>query len=445
MYLKRTFDDELIQWKESAIRKPLLLRGARQVGKTSSVKNLSNQFDHYVEINFDENQLFSQVFTKSQSVLEICEQLSVLTNTPIVSGKTLLFLDEIQSCLPAISSLRYFYEKMPDLHVIAAGSLLEFALSEIPSFGVGRIRSLYIYPLSFREFLMANKENLLLNQLDTAAISNPLAEPVHQKLILLYKKFLIIGGMPEAVATYVNSKSLLDVQRVLDDLLISFQDDFAKYKSTVPTARLMEVFDAVTKQVATKFSYSYPNATLNNKQIKDAIELLKMAGLVFSVTHSAANGIPLGAEVNPKKTKYLLFDTGLFQRLIGLNLSDLLLNDDFDSINKGNIAELHVGLELIKNENPYQRSQLYYWQRDAKNSQAEVDYVCQFKDSIFPIEVKSGSKGSMQSLYIFIKEKNLNWGFRVSLENFSEINQVGIFPLYAVYNLMHHFSHPDSR
>jgi uncharacterized protein len=435
MYLKRTIDEELINWKLAKNRKPLMLRGARQVGKTSTVKELASHFTYFVEINFDEQPAFSTIFEKNLSVFEVCEQLSVLTNTPIVAGKTLLFLDEIQACIPAISMLRYFYEKMPELHVIAAGSLLEFVMDDIPSFGVGRVRSLYMYPLSFREFLMAHGELLLLEQLNKANVSKPLSEPIHQKLINLYKKFLIIGGMPEAVSVYVNGKDLLEVQRVLNDLLISVQADFAKYKTSVPGARLVEVFNAIARQVATKFTYSYPNATLNNLQIKEAVELLKMAGLVYAVTHSAANGIPLGAEINPKKTKYLLFDTGIFQRVLGLNIADLLINDDFNAINKGNIAELYVGLELLKAESCYQKTDLYYWQREAKNSQAEVDYVCQYNNAIVPVEVKAGTKGSMQSLYLFLKEKKRPQGFRLSLENFSRMEQISILPVYAVNNL----------
>jgi uncharacterized protein len=244
--------------------------------------------------------------------------------------------------------LRYFYEKMPELHVIAAGSLLEFALADIPSFGVGRVRSLYMYPLSFREFLMAHEELMLLEQLNKANVSKPLSEPIHQKLINLYKKFLIIGGMPEAVSVYVNSKDLLEVQRVLNDLLISVQADFAKYKTSVPGARLVEVFNAIAQQVATKFTYSYPNATINNLQIKEAIELLKMAGLVYAVTHSAANGIPLGAEINPKKTKYLIFDTGIFQRILGLNIADLLISDDFNTHQQRPYCRTSCRLGIVK-------------------------------------------------------------------------------------------------
>ncbi len=440
MYLNRRIDQELLSWKLAEKRKPLILRGARQVGKTSSVRKLSQHFKYFVEINFDENPSFSELFEKEISVHEVCEQLSVLTNTPIVSGKTLLFFDEIQACIPAISMLRYFYEKMPELHIIAAGSLLEFALADIPSFGVGRVRSLFMYPLSFSEFLMAQGEELLIEQLKKATFNKPLSEPIHQKLINQHKKFLIIGGMPEAVSVYINSKDLLEVQRVLNDLLISIQADFTKYKTRIPNARLVEVFNSIAQQTATKFTYSYPNSTLNNLQIKEAIELLKMAGLIYAVTHSAANGIPLGAEINPKKTKFLIFDTGIFQRILGLNIADLLVNDDFNAINKGKIAELNVGLELLKSDTCYQKSDLYYWQRDAKNSQAEVDYVCQFNNTIVPLEVKAGTKGSMQSMYLFLKEKKLQQGVRISYENFSRMEQISILPIYAVQNLIEYFN-----
>lgn len=440
MYLNRTIDTELLAWKNSSQRKPLMLRGARQVGKTSSVKKLATNFTYFIEINFDEKREYAAIFDKNLSCIELCEQLSILTNTPILPGKTLLFLDEIQSCIPAISMLRYFYEKMPDLHVIAAGSMLEFTLADIPSFGVGRVRSLFMFPLSYTEFLLAHKENLLLDLLAKATILNPLPDAIHEKLIKFYKKFLVIGGMPEAVSTYISTQDLLEVQRVLNDLVISVEADFAKYKKRVPSARLMEVFLAIASQNGTKFTYAYPNATLNNLQIKEAVSLLKMAGMVHAVTHTAANGIPLGAETNSKKTKLLIFDTGIFQRILGLNIADIVIRDEFEVINKGHIAELYVGLELLKVENCYQKTELYYWHRDAKNSQAEVDYVCQFNEDIVPLEVKSGTKGSMQSLYLFLKDKNISSGIRLSLENFSSVGQVDIFPIYSIQNMMDQLS-----
>lgn len=436
MYLERKIDAELEIWKQLPIRKPLILRGARQVGKSTAVRNLAFKFKYFIEINFDENPSYTAIFDKDLDPISICEQLSVLTKTPIVAGETLLFLDEIQSCIPAISSLRYFYEKMPDLHLIAAGSLLEFALAEIPSFGVGRVRSIFMFPLSFEEFLLANKEKGLLEVLNKATVQKALSEIFHQKLKTYLKKFLIIGGMPEVVKSYINNGDMLETQRILDDLILSVQADFTKYKIRVNPSRIREVFNAVVQQVGTKFSYSYPNTTLSNVQIKEALTLLEMAGLIYFVTHSSSNGIPIGAEINSKKRKMLLFDTGIFQRILGLNIAQLLIEDNFNIINKGNIAELFVGLELIKNTSCYEKTDLNYWQRESKNSQAEVDYVIQKQDKIIPIEVKAGTKGAMQSMYLFLEEKKSDFGIRLSLENFSEMDKIKIYPLYAVKNAL---------
>lgn len=435
MYLQRQADDYLKKWVNEVNRKPLLIRGARQVGKTSVVRQLAKQFPHYIELNFEEEKELRQLFQVTSSVKELCEQLSIIKNTPIIPGKTLLFLDEIQACKEAIEKLRFFYEKMPELHVIAAGSLLEFVLETLPSFGVGRIRSMFMYPLSFPEFLLALNEDKLLEHLNQYNFNKPLPDVLHQKLLLFFKKFVIIGGMPEAVRAYTQGKSFIDIQRILDDLIISVQADFVKYKERFPAVRLIEVLNAVTAQVGNKFTYASASSALNDRQIKEGLHLLTLAGLIFSVTHSSANGIPLGAEVNPKKRKFLIYDTGIYQRLLGLEIGDIFLNDDFTFINNGRIAELSVGLEMIKSEDVYNFKSLYYWQREARNSQAELDYIAQFGAQIIPIEVKAGMKGGMKSLFLFLKEKNRSLGIRVSSENFGSMDQIRILPIYSVHLL----------
>lgn len=435
MYLKRNIDQELLLWSKSTSRKPLLLRGARQVGKSTAIRALSANFEFYLEINFEEQKQAHQLFTGNLSPETLCENLSVLYNIPIIPGRTLIFFDEIQACIPAISSLRFFYEKMPELYLIAAGSLLEFALEELPSFGVGRIRSMFLYPFSFDEFLLANGEELLQNAKRKASPENPLAEPLHNKLLEYLKRFLIIGGMPEVVAHYVQGKNLNDCQRVLDDLIISLKADFSKYKQNVPASRIAEVFESVVQQVGGKFVFAKAATEANLKQIKGAINLLVMAGLAYPVIHTSANGIPLGAESNPQKRKMLIFDTGIFQRLLGLNIAEVLLSDQFSMINKGSLAELFVGLELLKSVSCYEQQYLFYWQREALNSNAEIDYLIQKQHNIIPVEVKAGTKGSMQSLFLFLKEKNRTFGIRFSLENFAAYDQIRVFPLYAVSNL----------
>jgi predicted AAA+ superfamily ATPase len=245
---------------------------------------------------------------------------------------------------------------------------------------------------------------------------------------------MIIGGMPEAVHTYVSKGSLLEVQRILDDLIIAIQADFSKYKKQMPPASIKSVFGSIVQQVGRKYKYSNEYTSLSNPVIKQVIELLEMAGLVYPVTHSSCNGIPIGAEANPKKTKLLIFDTGIYQRILGLDVVSLLLKDDFEVINKGNIAELFVGLELLKFNSSYEKASLYYWHRESKSSQAEVDYVIQNQETIIPIEVKAGTKGAMQSMYLFMEEKQSKMGIRFSLENFSKYDKVNVLPLYAVCN-----------
>jgi len=435
-YINRKIDNDLSLWVKESKRKPLLLRGARQVGKSSTVRNLAKQFDYFLEVNFEKDNIARDLFAKKNlDPHKLSQELAVIYNIPVIPGKTLLFFDEIQSSLPAISSLRYFYENYNDLHLIAAGSLLEFAFQELPSFGVGRVRSMFMYPMSFYEFLNAIEHQILIQAIQNANLKNPLSDPVHKKVIEYLKVFLIIGGMPEVVSAYVNNNDLLSCQRVLDDLILSLRSDFSKYKEKVPINHISSVFDSVMKQMGKKFVYSNVSKDYSNKQIKEGLDLLILSGLVIPVVHSAANGIPLGAEIDIKKQKILFLDTGVFQRLLGLPLSDILISDDLSLVNKGNIAELFVGLEILKSTSCYEQKNLYYWHRESKSSNAEVDYVVQIGWNIIPIEVKSSTKGSMQSLRLFLEEKKSEFGIRVSLENFCVYENINVFPLYAVPNI----------
>jgi len=436
MYYKRKIDLELLLWSEEEHRKPLLLRGARQVGKSSAVRELAKQFEYFAEVNFESQRQLHTVFSGDINPRNISNDISLFLNVPIIPGKTLLFFDEIQSCPAAISSLRFFYEQYPELHLIAAGSLLEFALSDLPSFGVGRVRSIFMYPFSFYEFLSASGEDLLLKAVKGASPEQPLSDLVHSKLNSLLKKFMIIGGMPEVVSNYVSGKDLLACQQILDDLLISLQADFSKYKARVPSVLIQEVFSSVVRQSGNRFVYSRAMPETGFRQIKDSLELLIMAGLVIPVSHTSANGLPLGAETDFEKRKMLLLDTGLFQRISGLNISELLLSDDFKVINRGALAELFAGLELLKSTSCYRQAKLYYWHREARSSNAEVDYLLQKDDTIIPIEIKSGKRGSMQSLFLFLKEKGLELGVRSSMENFSRYDKIEVYPLYALSNIV---------
>ena len=432
----RNINKVLQAWKEEKRRKVLLVRGARQVGKTYSIREFGKSFDNYLEVNLEEEKQVHIFFQESLDPNKICENLSAFYDVPIIPGKTLLFIDELQSCIPAIQSLRFFYEKLPKLHVVAAGSLLEFALKELPTFGVGRIRSVFMYPLSFDEFLVANGEEQLLTLKRKAKPQNPISIPIHNKLIDYTRKFLLVGGMPEVVETYIQTKDIRKSQSVLDDLLNALYDDFAKYKKRVPLLRIRDVFNSIAQQSGSKFVLNRASSNANLLQIKDALELLILAGLAYRVNHVSGNGIPLGAEINDKKFKVLLFDNGIQQRLLNLSLTKQLTDKDFSTVNKGNIAEQFVGLELIKSFPSNIKPSVYYWHREAKSSNAEIDYLIQKGESIVPIEVKAGTKGQMQSMFLFLNEKKIRTGIRQSLENFNAFENIEIFPLYATSNIL---------
>ena len=432
-YLTRNIDKDLSAWRQAAKHKPLMLRGARQVGKSSTVRELAKQFDYFLEINFEEKESkdAKTLFEKSSSPKRICDELSLMYNTPIIPGRTLLFLDEIQSCIPAISSLRFFYENYPELHVITAGSLLEFALEKLPSFGVGRIRSLFLYPFSYDEYLRAMGFEMLADALQKATPEKPFSDALHKRCVQQLIYFMLIGGMPEVVATYASGGSLIECQSVLDDLTHSLYDDFSKYKERVPESRLREIFSSIIQQTGSKFTYSKASQNSNHKQIKESMELLELAGVVYPVTHTSANGLPLAAEMNIKHRKYLIFDTGILQRFLQLDLGKLLTAESLEQVNKGALAELFVGLELIKSAPSNNPTQLYYWQREKRGSIAEVDYIVQCNTEIVPVEVKSGTKGSMQSMFQFLSEKGYAYGIRCSMENFDTYQNIKIYPLYA--------------
>ncbi len=433
--MKRNIDKYLNDWKRQSERKVLLLRGARQIGKTYSVRQLGANFKYFIEVNFELDNDVKFFFQQSLHPQNLIEKLAAYYATPVIAGETLLFFDEIQECVEAIKSLRFFYEKLPDLHVIAAGSLLEFALAEIPSFGVGRITSMFMYPLTFSEFLQAINETGLLAAVENASSDKAIDLPFYNRLTDLYRTFCMIGGMPEVVRNYAEHRDLLQCQKILQSLILTFKDDFAKYKKRSPVDCLNETFQSIVYQTGSRFIFSNVNSESSHKLLQQSLDLLVMAGLAYKVYHTSAQGLPLGAQLNLKKFKVLLFDVGIHQQIAGLDIPSFLTANNFNALNKGNVAELFAGLELLANCEPDNPKPLYYWTRESKNSQAEIDYVIQQGSAIVPVEVKAGTKGQMQSMHLFLKERNLDYGLRISLENFSEYEHIKTIPLFAIRNL----------
>ncbi|MDX9947127.1 MAG: AAA family ATPase [Bacteroidales bacterium] len=434
IYLPRDIDPELLKWKNDKHHKPLLIRGARQVGKSSAVRQLAKSFRFFAEINFEKDERLKRIFDGELSPKRICNELSAITSVPVIPGDTLVFLDEIQGCEAAINSLRFFYEDYPELHIIAAGSLLEFALKDLSSFGVGRIRSLYMYPFSFNEFLNALGFGVLLEAKKHASVHQPLSESLHLKLVEQIRYFQLIGGMPAAVNLWKETNNYNKCKAIHNDIIQTYLDDFSKYHKRIDPNLLRNTMNAVAANTCSKFKYSSVGNEYDTRQVKQATDMLSMAGLIKPVTHTSANAIPLGAEANDKFRKYIFIDPALLLRLLHLEVEDILISLPSDFVNKGKIAEMFVGLELTKYSSPYEKSELYYWQREEKSAQAEVDYIIARNGKIIPVEVKAGRRGSLQSMYIFLEKKALNSGIRCALEPFSSYNNILVYPLYAVSN-----------
>lgn len=453
MYIERPIDALLLEWKNGAVRKPLLLRGARQVGKSWAVEHLGETFDHFIEVNFEKRPDMLDVFQKIHDVHELAAKLGMYYNTPVIPGRTLLFLDEIQKSADAIQSLWSFKEDYKELHVVAAGSLLEFALQDLSSFGVGRIRSLFVYPFSFDEFLVAEGKADWVKAKQEASTEKPLLTPLYNDLVQHFRTFLMVGGMPASVAAWVTTHDYSQCQAELDDIQLTYYDDFPKYAKKVDPTLLRNTLQSVVMQIGDKFTYSEVDGGYRADDVKKALKLLCDAGIIKRVSYTSGNGLPLGAEVNDKFRKYIYLDSGLLLRILDIDLGGarqltemIIAGTAEDLVNKGGLAEMVLGWELVKYNNPRTQHDLFYWENTAEGTRSEVDYIIARDLKVLPIECKAGTSGKMKSLYEFMRQKHLTEAVRSSLENFSEleyvdkkdkdaVRHVQIVPLFAISNL----------
>lgn len=382
----------------------------------------------------------------------IVQKIAIYINVPIEEGKTLLFLDEIQECPEAIMALRFFKEDYPGLHVIAAGSLLEFTLQELPTYGVGRIHTLFMYPMTFDEFLNANNENGLISMKRQADSQHPLDAAFHEKLIEYFRIYLLVGGMPEAVLAWIKTHNFNQCSHIQEDIILTYEDDFSKYKKRVSPDLLRTTLHGICHQPGEKITFKQISADYRSSQIREAVRLLTLAGLVIPVIATSGIGIPLDAEANEKNMKILLLDSGLLLSVVQLegnlaqHLVDLIMTGSpKDLVNKGGLVEMVAGLELLRNKPCVQRQKMFYWEKSG-NSIAEIDYLDTFHLKVTPIEIKSGTQGGMKSLWQFMREKRLTEAIRCSFENFGEFTytdpqadnakrHITIIPLYALDNL----------
>jgi len=398
--------EKLKKWAERKDRKPLVLRGARQVGKTTLIDIFSNQFDQYIYLNLE---LYSdkQLFEKSSDIQELIDAIFFLKNKTKSVRKTLLFIDEIQNSPKAVGWLRYFYENAKQLYVISAGSLLETLIGDHISFPVGRVEYMPVRPFSFVEFVNALDEEQSLQIMNKV----PVPDYSHEKLLKFFRLYTLIGGMPEVIKNYVDNKDINALSVVYDSLITAYKDDVEKYaKSRIHASILRHTIDHAFREAGSRIKYQgFGNSNYKSREIKEAFLTLEKALLLKLVFPVTATKIPLHPNIK-KSPKLQLFDTGLVNYAASLQ-KEIFGSDKLSDVYEGKIAEHIVGQELSALINTISHG-IHFWTRE-KYSDAEVDFVYLYENKTIPIEVKSGKTGRLRSLHEFIDRANHNFGVRV--------------------------------
>lgn len=415
MYRKALSDAK--KWLQNDGRKPLLIRGARQVGKTWLARELAEISEkQLVELNFEHEKELASLF-EGNNPKKIIQRIEARFLIAIEVSNALLFLDEVQATPEIIAKLRWFAEEMPELSVIATGSLLEFALEDYQhSMPVGRINYLYLEPLSFEEFLIAKGAEKQVEYLSQLVINEPLPKALHQTLMTSLREYIFIGGMPAAVEKYVTSNSFDAIAQIHQDLLTTYQDDFSKYASKPVSEHLSTILIRAPMTLGEKFVYTRVNPDASVHSTKHALSLLNKARVIHSVTACSANALPLAAEKKERFFKALFIDTGLANSKLGFNLHHWLSIPDTELANKSGISEQLAGQLLRCIEPYYINPELFYWVSSKKGSEAEIDYILAHQQHIIPIEVKAGKTGTMKSLHQFMANKKLKLAVRINAD-----------------------------
>ncbi len=440
--LERSELEYLTNWFHRSNRKPLMLRGARQIGKTSLVRMLCSKLKlNLIEVNLEFEEKLRMTFLQmdpDKIIRDIEHHFQCEFNS-----STLLFIDEIQAVPEAIQGLRYFYEKKPELAVVAAGSLLEFVLSDHGfSMPVGRIEMFFMGPIKFSDFILARKKKSLHKLFVNYKLKDEMSDLEHQSLLELFFEYISVGGMPEAVREFVQTNSFSSVRRIQKNIIQTYRDDFGKYSKKVPLERIDRVFQFGAFNVAKKVKYSEIDPNEQSKSLILAIELLEKAGVINRVFHTNASGIPLGMGKNEKIFKFLFMDVGLVSSLLNLDnieIQKIYFNPPTDPIllHKGMISEQFVGQQLI-HRSDIEKPTLFYWLRDQSTQKAEVDFVIESGLSIIPIEVKGGKTGTIKSLIQFVKDHKSKLAIKLTTKSPSllikEVDQIKVtfveIPLY---------------
>jgi len=421
----------LVEWKTAWRRKPLIVRGARQVGKTYSIEKFGRDcFDDLLTVDLERNREAHRAFGDNIGAENVLAELEVVTGASITPGKTLLFLDEIQICPRAITALRYLYEERPELHVIAAGSLMEFALGTF-SFPVGRVQFLDMYPMTFAEYLWEIGNDPAADTV--LGEPKPLGEAVHRFLLDELRRYCFVGGMPASVRSYEETQSIqqaFDVQRGVCE---SYREDFAKYAPRVDPRCLDAVLRDTAQHVGEQVKYSRLAEGHDRRQIRQAFDTLCRARVIRRVPSASPPTPPLGASASARRFKVIMVDVGLWHSLSGIRADVEYAKAELLDIYRGAMAEQFVGQELLVS----QESGLHYWSREAKSSSAEVDYLAVVDGSIYPIEVKSGPAGRLRSMHLLLQTyPDCPGGLVFSSAPYAELleQKLTFLPLYYAYS-----------
>ena len=407
---RRTLESHLKAWQSRPGRKPLIVRGARQTGKTTLVRKLGEQFQSFAELNLERDDI-KALFPKVGNIRELVRTIEGVTGKRIQEERSLLFLDEIQNSPEAVRSLRFFYEELPNLHVIAAGSLLEVRMKkEGWSFPVGRVEFLYVYPVTFLEFLEALEEKVIIEILNEASQKKPIPLAVHEKALELLSQYAVVGGMPSAVEAFRKTGSFLEVKREHETLVTTLKEDFRKYARESETKYLRTIWDQAPYRMGKRIKYSefggHPT-----RAISHAFDILHEAMLIERIRPTSRTQLPLVPK-EKAAPKLLGLDIGLSLHSLGITstqVKEKLLNADV----QGGLAETLVGQELLA-FHPDDRASLYFWVREEKGAFAELDYLFPWENKLFPIEVKSGKAGSLKSLHQFLFRNKTDLAIRIS-------------------------------
>jgi uncharacterized protein len=427
--IERAALENLRKWKDDSDRKPLVMKGLRQVGKTSLLKRFGEEcFEDTAYFNFDEQKDLSDLFSGNITPSVIVESLSIMHGKSIVPGKTLLILDEIQECNEALNSLKYFCEEMRDQHVATAGSFLGVALSKPSSFPVGKVDFMTLYPLSLKEFILAHDEKMLALNLEKITPDKPVPKPIFEKYSDYLKKYFMIGGMPEAVAKWINTKDIDKTETVLKNILTAYELDFAKHAPVKDIPKIGEIWDSIPNQLSRenkKFIYNAVRSGARAREYEDALNWLKGAGLIYKVTKITKPHLPISSYSDPPSFKTYMADIGLLRVKSDLPAEVFLNSSNLFTEFKGAMSENFVLNEIICSG----INQPYYWTSDAT---AEIEFVIQSGAKVVPVEVKSGTNVSSKSMIVYRQHYKPGTLIRASLKSIGFEEGLLSLPLFAV-------------